>query len=247
MENYYFFLNNIFILLLGIQFLILLFNSDMHSIYCNDDYDEQEEDDTEVIKPVIKYEDKYKDKFEKLEYIITDEIRLENLKNSFIMEMTPHGNVIMYWNQKNGVFSYYSDGTMPYRFLEVVARKYVIMYKCKDLYYVMEEQMKEVIVETVSKKKEDIPSVFAKLKNYNHSSIDSVAKGGGQQNSMSKTNYKPNSISKPNVIKKNVVLKEKSNHYSCMGRIVNFNFLKREKPKNKMDISFSEYKKLINT
>jgi hypothetical protein len=244
MENYYFFLNNIFVLLLGIQFLILLFNSDMHSIYCNDDYDEQEEE--EIIKPVIKYEDKYKDKFEKLEYTTTDEIRLESLKNSFIMEMTPHGNVIMYWNQKNGVFSYYSDGTMPYRFLEVVARKYVIMYKCKDLYYVMEEQMKEVMVETVSKKKEELPSVFAKLKNYNHSSIDSVAKGG-QQNSISKTNYKPNSISKPNVVKKNVVLKEKSNHYSCMGRIVNFNFLKREKPKNKMDISFSEYKKLINS
>jgi hypothetical protein len=242
MENYYFFLNNIFILLLGIQFLVLLLNSDMHSIYCNDDYDDEEEKE-EVIKPVIKYEDKYKDKFEDLEYIITDEIRLDNLKNSFIMEMTPHGNVIMFWNQKNGVFSYYSDGTMPYRFLEVVARKYVIMYNCKDLYYVMEEQMKEVIVETISKKKEDTPSVFAKLKNYNHSSIDSVAKGGQQ----SKQNYKPNSISKPNVVKKNVVLKEKSNHYSCMGRIVNFNFLKREKPKNKMDISFSEYKKLINT
>ena len=242
MENYYFFLNNIFILLLGIQFLVLLFNSDMHSIYCNDDYDDYEEEE-EVIKPVIKYEDKYKDKFKELEYIITDEIRLDNLKNSFIMEMTPHGNVIMFWNQKNGVFSYYSDGTMPYRFLEVVARKYVIMYNCKDLYYVMEEQMKEVIVETISKKKEDAPSVFAKLKNYNHSSIDSVAKGGQQ----SKQNYKPNSISKPNVVKKNVVLKEKSNHYSCMGRIVNFNFLKREKPKNKMDISFSEYKKLINT
>lgn len=242
MENYYFFLNNIFILLLGIQFLILLLNSDMHSIYCNDDYDDEEEE-KEVVKPVIKYEDKYKDKFEKLEYIITDEIRLDNLKNSFVMEMTPHGNVIMFWNQKNGVFSYYSDGTMPYRFLEVVARKYVIMYNCKDLYYVMEEQMKEVIVETISKKKEDTPSVFAKLKNYNHSSIDSVAKGGQQ----SKQNYKPNSISKPNVVKKNVILKEKSNHYSCIGRIVNFNFLKREKPKNKMDISFSEYKKLIKT
>jgi hypothetical protein len=242
MENYYFFLNNIFILLLGIQFLVLLLNSDMHSIYCNDDYDDEEEEE-DIIIPVIKYEDKYKDKFEDLEYIITDEIRLDNLKNSFVMEMTPHGNVIMFWNQNNGVFSYYSDGTMPYRFLEVVARKYVIMYNCKDLYYVMEEQMKEVIVETISKKKEDTPSVFAKLKNYNHSSIDSVAKGGQQ----SKQNYKPNSISKPNVVKKNVVLKEKSNHYSCMGRIVNFNFLKREKPKNKMDISFSEYKKLINT
>jgi len=246
MENYYFFLNNIFVLLLFTQFLVLLFNSDMHSIYCQDEEEELEEEKEDMIIPVIKYEDKYKEKFEKLEYKTTYKIKRENLKNNFIMEMTPHGNVIMFWNENNEVFSYYSDGTMPYRFLEVVARKYVIMYDCKDLYYVMEEQMKEVIVETVSKKKEETSSVFAKLKNYNHSSIDSVKKGG-LQNSISKTNYKPNSISKPNVVKKNVILKENSNHYSCMGRIVNFNFLKREKPKNKMDISFSEYKKLIKS
>lgn len=241
MDNYYFFLNNIFIFILFTQFLILLLNLDMDTIYYEEEY-EDEEDEENVI-PSIKYEDKYKEKFEKLEYKNTDENKRENLKNSFIMEMTPHGNVIMFWNQNNKVFSYYSDGTMPYRFLEVVARKYVIMYDCKDLYYVMEEQMKEVIVEDNTNKKEDTPSVFAKLKNYNHSSIDSVTKGGQQ----SKQNYKPNSISKPNIVKKNIILKEKSNHYSCLGRIVNFNFLKREKPKNKMDISFSEYKKLIKS
>lgn len=243
MDNYYFFLNNIFVIILFTQFLVLLLNSDMHSIYC---HQEEEEEIIEESKPIIKYEDKYKDKFEKLEYKSTSESRLEELNNSFIMEMTPHGNVIMYWNQKNGVFSYYSDGTMPYRFLEVVARKYVIMYDCKDIYYVMEEQMKEVIMETVSKKKEETPSVFAKLKNYNHSSIESVKKSG-QQPLICKTNNKQNSISKLNIVKKNVILKEKSNHYSCLGRIVNFNLLKREKPKSKTNISFSEYKKLIKS
>ena len=216
MDNLYLFLNNIFVLIFFTQFIVLLFNSNMHSIYCQE-YDEEESE--EVITPVIKYEDKYKEKFEKLEYKTTDETKLEELKNSFIMEMTPHGNVIMFWNQNNGVFSYYSDGTMPYRFLEVVARKYVIINDCKDLYYVMEEQMKEVNVEIVSKKKEETPSVFAKLKNYNHSSIDSV-KTSGKQNSISKQNYKPNSISKPNIVKKNVILKENSNHYSCLGRKV---------------------------
>jgi hypothetical protein len=245
MEDLYFFLNNIFVLILFTQFVVLLFNTNIHSIYCNED-EEEEELEEEVIKPVIKYEDKYKDKFEKLENKTTNETRLEELKNSFVMENTPHGNVIMFWNQKNGVFSYYSDGTMPYRFLEVVARKYVIMNDCKDIYYVMEEQMKEVVVETIPKKKEETPSVFAKLKNYNHSSIDSV-KTGGQQNSVSKMSYKPNSISKLNIVKKNVILKENSNHYSCVGRIVNFNFLKREKPKNQINISFSEYKKLIKS
>ena len=244
MENLYFFLNNIFVLIFFTQFIVLLINSNMQCIYSNEE--EEEDLEEEVIKPVIKYEDKYKEKFEKLEYKTTNETRLEELKNSFIMENTPHGNVIMYWNQKNGVFSYYSDGTMPYHFLEVVARKYVIMNDCKDIYYVMEEQMKEVIVETIPKTKEETPSVFAKLKNYNHSSIDSV-KTGGKQKSVSKMSYKPNSISKLNIVKKNVILKENSNHYSCMGRIVNFNLLKREKPKNQINISFSEYKKLIKS
>ena len=58
----------------------------------------------------------------------------DNLINSYIFEKTPLGNVAMCFNNKKGSFEYYSDNTIPYRFLETVARKYVITFHCKKLY-----------------------------------------------------------------------------------------------------------------
>ena len=41
---------------------------------------------------------------------------LDGLVNNFIMEKTPSGNVIMYYNNKRGSFEFYSDNTIPYRY-----------------------------------------------------------------------------------------------------------------------------------
>jgi len=73
-------------------------------------------------KKVVLYEDKYK------------EFPSENLPtkpNNILIEQTPIGNVIMFYNSR---FEFYADKTIPYRFLETVARKYVITFKCKDIY-----------------------------------------------------------------------------------------------------------------
>ena len=70
-----------------------------------------------------------------VQYILSK--RLEKLKNSFIMEKTPLGNVIMYYNVNRESFEYFSDSTIPYRFLEVVARKYVITFQCRFIYVMM--------------------------------------------------------------------------------------------------------------
>jgi len=74
-------------------------------------------------KKVVLYEDKYK------------EFPSENLPvkpNNILIEQTPIGNVIMFYNKSR--FEFYADKTIPYRFLETVARKYVCMFKCKDIY-----------------------------------------------------------------------------------------------------------------
>ena len=120
-----------------------------------------------------------------------EELKKRNFKNSFLMEKTPLGNVALYYNQDRECFEYYTDHTIPYRYLETVGRKYVITFDCIDLYIDMEEELqkqKEIIenqnaqikenptanpsqntrkndVEETSKK-----NVFAKLKNYNKSS-----------------------------------------------------------------------------
>jgi ribosomal protein S24E len=60
--------------------------------------------------------------------------KYKKLENSIIMEYTPLGNVIMYYNVNNESFEYYSDKSIPFAVLETVARRYVIVYGCKELY-----------------------------------------------------------------------------------------------------------------
>jgi hypothetical protein len=68
---------------------------------------------------------------------------LDGLINNFIMEKTPSGNVIMYYNNKRGSFEFYSDNTIPYRYLETVSRKYVKTFNCRYLYVDMENELSE--------------------------------------------------------------------------------------------------------
>jgi len=80
---------------------------------------------------VIPYEDKYKEKYLLLE---SNTVDLKNLKNNILIEETPIGNVIMFYNFEKTRFEFYSDKTIPFRFLETVARKYVIMFNCKSIF-----------------------------------------------------------------------------------------------------------------
>ena len=47
------------------------------------------------------------------EFILKE--RLDNLKNCIVMEKTPIGNAIMFYNNAKSSFEYYSDSTLPYR------------------------------------------------------------------------------------------------------------------------------------
>jgi len=47
---------------------------------------------------------------------------------------TPRGNVIMCYDAFKMGFAYYSDQFMPYKLLNAVAMKYVIMYRCRDFF-----------------------------------------------------------------------------------------------------------------
>ena len=52
-----------------------------------------------------------------------------------ITETTPRGDVLMYYSSKLNSFVYHSKTKeIPYKYLETVARKYVIEYKCNKLY-----------------------------------------------------------------------------------------------------------------
>jgi len=218
-------------------------------------------------KAVVKYEDKYLDKFRQIESKELSEEKLESLLNSFIMENTSQGNVIMLWDNKKQCFLYYSDKVIPYRFLEVVARKYVIFNDCKKIYIDMEEEVqaakqklestKESLTQNINdkekekekeKQKEQVAApmkknVFAKMKSYNSSSIKSAVVPLDQKKAK---NVQQNS-SNPTPQNADAILKENANRYTYQGKLSNFSFLKKVDRKlvdKNYALSFAEFKKL---
>jgi len=229
-----------------------------------------------------KDEDKNKeeDKKEKGE----EEKDYEQLKNNFVFEKTPMGNVIMYYNKDRNSFEYYTDNIIPYRILDTVARKYVLTYDCCELYVDMEKEIKEYIVngsnggtkekkekkvtfemdENEEKAKEIVdpvkskPNVFAKFKSYNKDSskISDVVGGGGAGGgggAKDKTSGGGASAvvntSKVSVEEnEKILLKEKANVYTCLGKFANFSMLKkvdRTVVDKNYTMSFAEYKKMM--
>jgi len=190
--------------------------------------------------------------------------RLDKLKNCYIMEYTPLGNVLMIYDVERETFRYYSDNTIPYRYLEPVGRKYVKFYNCRPIFVDMEEELKlteerwekekkekEQKEEEEKRKAEELKvqnivvenkkSVFAKFKSYNK---DSVA---GKMMAIPPKNNIPNKILTPQQENEKILLKEKANRYTYEGKISNFNFLKKVEKKivnKKYAMTFADFKKM---
>jgi hypothetical protein len=189
---------------------------------------------------------------------------IENLKNCFIIEKTPLGNVAMYYNSKRGSFEYFSDNTIPYRFLEVIGRKYVVSFHCRPLYIIMEEELKKYEEKLEQQKKLEqkkleqqneqnqqtnsttVPkkNVFAKFKSYNKEA------GSGRVN---KAPPPKNSIpqkTKMETGNEKIILKENANRYTYEGRFSNFNPLQKIQRKQidkKYAMNYAEFKKKLIT
>ena len=186
--------------------------------------------------------------------------RLDKLKNSFIIENTPLGNVLMLYNNKRGSFEYYSDNAIPYRYLETVSRKYVKTFHCRSIYFDMKEELNnyEKKLEEKKKEKEELEkriledkkicvvepkkNVFAKFKSYNKEA------GTGHVNvAAPPKNSIPNNKVTESSSNENVLLKENANRYSYEGKIANFNFLKKVDRKvvdKKYAMTFADFKRL---
>lgn len=185
--------------------------------------------------------------------------RLEKLKNAFIIEHTPLGNVLMVYDIERESFKYYSDNSIPYRYLETAARKYVKQLNCRPIYIDMEEELnsaeermeeekkkKEFLLETInannlndSNNIKEKKNVFAKFKNYNKES-GHVITAGPPKNSI------PNN--QPSTENAKVILKEKTNRYTYEGKMANFSFLKKIDRKvidKKYAMTFADFKRNV--
>ena len=107
--------------------------------------------DTEE-KKEVRYEDKYREQFRAV--TCNQEYDIDRLEYCYVMEYTPIGNVIMRYDKKRETFIYYSDHVIPFRFLEVVSRKYALTFSCKSLVVDSEKELEILKKEDAEKKEE---------------------------------------------------------------------------------------------
>jgi len=209
------------------------------------DEDEDEDADAVAEVPEIPYENQYFTEYDDLkEKDLTEEF-VKDLILNVIREETPKGEVIMYYTHETGSFIYYSKTKeIPYKYLETLARKYVIIYDCKKLYIDIRKEyekglnkyneMKEnknlgvVAGEVGSEDGKKKKQLFASFKTYNRK---------GEVNIKQKD--------------KIYILREKANRYSYRGKIEEYKEDYKEDTKGgeEMDknIDFLSFKKMNRT
>lgn len=201
-----------------------------------------------------------KDETGNMEYpMLTKEIKA-SLSDRILMETTPKGNVIMYYNydlddEERSSFHYYCDDkSIPFNYLDTVSRKYVCLYNCPQIYRYLEKEMEVGIqkMKDLEKKRQEeeerekknakneentrkrSDSVFATLKNYK--TQNQIISGGGGTGT--KRIMNPNQL---------LLCK---NRYKRLGSIEDYHSYvqmkerKEKEPVNIKPISFSEYKKM---
>ena len=154
------------------------------------------------------------------------EVKLNGTK---IHEITPKGDVIMYYDTNLESFVYYCDDkNIPYKYLETVARKYSLDNNCLEIFVNMYDELKKGIERQkeakIKKCKEDAnkndnldqengkTDVFATFKQYN------------------KTNPKEM------IKQRKYITKENANRYSYRGNIASGKELRIENPKKEVSI-----------
>lgn len=221
----------------------------------------------------IIYEDKYNEKFDNLmsSYSSSSMTKDHNLStNSILVEHTPIGNIVMYYDKKDKCLFYYASRSPTTRQLQSVGRKFVIQFCCPQIIEEMrldkeEENKTPEKKHTQTKNKDDNPhhgivsksGVMAKFKNHTKDN---------KTNTMKETTDKPPPETTP------------VNHVDILkflrkGPLADFSFTQKIKTHrhrglptkednptlntpvklpqqipgiDKSRLSFSEYKKLIN-
>ena len=191
---------------------------------------------------------------EAFQYVLQQ--RLDRLKTNVLIEKTPLGNVIMYYDNKKESFCFFSDFIIPYRYLEVVGRKYVLTFQCKNLYVDMEMEMKEAEKkwqdhkkweEEQKRKPPTKKDVFVKFKQYNKDTCKTQVSNNNNNNNNNRRPPPPrNNPTKEDEI---VFLKERANRYTYEGKCLNYSFLQKPDKKitdKRLAMSFADFKQMQN-
>lgn len=198
--------------------------------------------------------------------------RLDTYINNYILERTPLGYIYMRYNNDKKTFEYFSNSSMPYRYLEPVCRKYVMTYWCKPLFVCMEDELqaaeerydavqqkqKEDKQRLVESQKFNAKRIVAQLKHYNTPSSSSSSSSSTTPSCRPMKNRNTSHRTLPPQMKANLpmvnvatsggkqLIKEKANRYTWEGRLTHFSPLKQINKKlfNKnADMTYADFKK----
>jgi len=251
-------------------------NGLLHFFKIEEEYNEKPDDFDieELYMDLLRVKEELKmDKTEKM--VMTEEVmqkkardviinkKLDKYINNYVLDCTPLGNIYMRYNNDKKSFEYFSNNSIPYRYLEPVGRKYVTTYWCKPLFVDIEEELKkaEERFDEEKKKKEDEEKrieeerknnprkILAQLKNYNKESKDVTIrpmKNRSNKNAFLLAQVKTNlqDVNKPS---EKQLLKENANRYTWKGRLTNFCPLKkidRKELDKKLAMTYADFKKI---
>jgi len=218
-------------------------------IYLENDHKKFQEEINKLVEDQI-LDTEFQEKA--LEFILNK--KLDGFINNYILEFTPLGNVYMRYNQLKKSFEYFSNNTIPYRYLETIGRKYVMTFRCKQLFIDLEDELKkasEIALEKekVALEKEKVtPNPVQKFKSYNKDiKMDNLYTKGRPGQHTLPPQIKANL---PNVNTTNgekQVLKENANRYTWEGRLSSMQLLKKVNRKiidKNYAMTFSDFKQI---
>ena len=214
---------------------------------------EDEEEDGEEDGDEDKEEEEDEEKEDDEPYEESED--LVSLKDNFIEEKSPRGIIYMAYDNSIDLYIYYSKTKdVPYKYLETVARKYVIDNKCLNIYvdykeeYIqglnkykqMLQERKELLENKIKEKeqKQDEDNVENKKKN-----IFANFKSYNKQDKSTKNNT--------DTTAKEYILTENSNHYKYKGNLDDYEQMLKQKAsqesvlKEYEQIDFKDYKNMI--
>ena len=176
----------------------------------------------------------------------------EVTKNTSVMESTPQGVVIMRYNKERDGFEYWCDNkNIKYDYLETVARKFVIMNFCTNLYIDRHEnikQQKKYIDDMIKKEKEERDKEEKDKEENDKSGEKSTGKKEPieEDSVFVKSKFSIEKKIKKEKVDTSKIVAKKANKYLFMGKTNEFEWLKKEKKANQVqEISFSSFKNLF--
>jgi hypothetical protein len=179
--------------------------------------------------------------------------KLDAYVNNYVLEMTPLGNVYMRYNNNKKSFEYFSNNTIPYRYLEAVGRRYVMTFLCKPLFVNLADELIKAEQKQLEDKKEQNVVTKPSIVKQSFSSKNALQQTNALQTNVLKTNVLKTNPLQTNALKTNVqtnaqtnttiLLKENANRYTWEGRLSSLMLLKKAE-KKAATLSFAEYKLL---